>query len=101
MPTDWITYSIALGMSFACGVLGLVCIMRNGEAGDISFSDIAQATRNTELDDVFGEWVDEDTRDRSILQYGIRRRMDGLDASRIFRLVKTHQTDKEHGPASL
>ncbi|PBK74226.1 hypothetical protein ARMSODRAFT_971477 [Armillaria solidipes] len=96
----WITYSItALGMTFVCGVLGLVCIMRNGEAGDVSFSDIAKATRNTELDDVFGEWVDEDTRDRSILQYGIRRRMDGLDASRIFRLVKTHQTDKEHGPA--
>ncbi|KAK0454680.1 hypothetical protein EV421DRAFT_1729832 [Armillaria borealis] len=96
----WITYSItALGMTFVCGVLGLVCIMRNGEAGDVSFLDIAKATRNTELDDVFGEWVDEDTRDRSILQYGICRRMDGLDTSRIFRLVKTHQTDKEHGPA--
>ncbi|KAK0486099.1 hypothetical protein IW261DRAFT_1663481 [Armillaria novae-zelandiae] len=95
----WIIYSIALGVSFVCGVLGIVCIIRNGEAGDIAFSDIAKVTRNTELDDVFGEWVDEDTRDRSILQYGIRRRVDGLDTSRIFQLVKTQQTDTEHGPA--
>lgn len=94
----WITYSIALGVSFVCGVLGIVCIIRNGEAGDITFSDIARVTRNTELDDVFGEWVDENTRDRFVLQYGIRRRVDGLDASRMFQLVKTHQTDTEHRP---
>ncbi|KAK0226214.1 hypothetical protein IW262DRAFT_1457441 [Armillaria fumosa] len=43
----WITYSIALGVSFVCGVLGIVCIIRNGEAGDIAFSDIARVTRNT------------------------------------------------------
>ncbi|KAK0454219.1 uncharacterized protein EV420DRAFT_1555814 [Desarmillaria tabescens] len=51
----WMTYATALALTFVCGAIGLACIVKNGEVRDLAFLDIVRATRNVELDSVFGE----------------------------------------------
>ncbi len=48
----WFVYATALAVTAACGVVGLACILKNGEDSDLTFWDIVRATRNSELDAV-------------------------------------------------
>ena len=86
----WVTYIIALTSALFCGAIGLVCMMKNGEIRDLSFSDIAEATRNAELDNVFKEGSDEEAKKLSVLQYGVQS-SDGRKDSRVFGLVGSHE----------
>ncbi|PBK61410.1 hypothetical protein ARMSODRAFT_1064875 [Armillaria solidipes] len=67
----WMTYTIALVLTFVCGAVGLACIVKNGEVRDLAFLEIVRATRNVELDGVFGE---NDTGNTAVLQYMVERK---------------------------
>ncbi|KAK0482790.1 hypothetical protein IW261DRAFT_1679577 [Armillaria novae-zelandiae] len=83
----WIPYAVALGCTAVCGAAGLTCIVKNKEVGDLDFSAIARATRNEDLDDVFGADADEDANKDAVLQYGLQRK-DERGRFRVFELVK-------------
>ncbi|PBK91986.1 hypothetical protein ARMGADRAFT_1166138 [Armillaria gallica] len=83
----WIPYAAALVCTAVCGVAGLTCIVKNKEVGDLGFSAIARATRNDDLDDVFGAGADEDANDDAVLQYGLQRK-NGQGRFRVFELAK-------------
>ncbi|KAK0457199.1 uncharacterized protein EV420DRAFT_512846 [Desarmillaria tabescens] len=86
----WIVYAVALVCTAACGVAGLACMVKNKEIGDLSFTAIARATRNEDLDCVFGAGADKDEMDDAILQYGLEKK-DGLGRFRVFQLAKEQQ----------
>ncbi len=65
----WMTYTTALGLTLVCGAIGLACIVQNGEVRDLAFLDIVRATRNAELDGVFGE---NDAENAAVLRYKVQ-----------------------------
>ncbi len=67
----WMAYATALALSFICGGIGLACIVKNGEVRDLAFLDIVRATRNVELNVVFGE---NDAGNAAVLQYMVERK---------------------------
>ncbi|KAK0481211.1 hypothetical protein EDD18DRAFT_797586 [Armillaria luteobubalina] len=83
----WIPYAVALVCTAVCGAAGLTCIVKNKEVGDLGFSAITRATRNEDLDDVFGAGVDDDENEDAVLQYG-QQRKDGRGRFRVFDLAK-------------
>ncbi|KAK0467429.1 hypothetical protein IW261DRAFT_1613018 [Armillaria novae-zelandiae] len=67
----WIIYGIALGLTAFSGVVGLACILKDGDNESLSFMDILRATRNPKLDELYGEDMDNTTRAQSVLQYNV------------------------------
>ncbi|KAK0193426.1 hypothetical protein F5146DRAFT_381653 [Armillaria mellea] len=65
------TYATALGLTLACGAIGLACIAKDREVRDLTFLEIVRVTRNVELDGIFGKNTVEDAAE---LQYRVERR---------------------------
>ncbi|KAK0432236.1 hypothetical protein EV421DRAFT_1911140 [Armillaria borealis] len=82
----WIPYGVTLVCMAMCGVAGLACMVKNKDVGDLGFSAIAKATRNKDLDNIFGGGTDEDVNEDALLQYGLQRK-DGQGHFRVFELT--------------
>ncbi len=84
----WIVYATALAVTAACGAVGLACILKNGEDRDLTFWDIVQATRNSELDAVVYGGERGDVGESTILQYAIQGRDLDANTSGVFILAR-------------
>ncbi|KAK0445059.1 uncharacterized protein EV420DRAFT_1573231 [Desarmillaria tabescens] len=69
----WGTYATALALALICGAVGLVCMLNNDDIRDLAFSDIVRATRNAELDSIFGGEIGADARNKVVLQYNTQK----------------------------
>lgn len=85
----WIIYGTALAFTVVSGAIGLACILKDGDDESSSFMDILRATRNPELDELYGEDMDSATRAKSVLQYNVPRAY-GSNIFGIFRLTQKH-----------
>ncbi|KAK0431402.1 hypothetical protein EV421DRAFT_1927773 [Armillaria borealis] len=86
----WIIYATALAVTAACGVVGLACILKNGEDSDLSFWEIVRATRNSELDAVVEGEKRRDTGKDTTLQYAVQGKDSDANASGVFVLARPH-----------
>ncbi len=80
-----------VGSTAACGVVGLACMLKNGEDSDVAFWDIVRATRNSELDAVVEGDKHRDTGKDTMLQYAVQGKDSDANASGIFVLTRPHQ----------
>ncbi|KAK0241013.1 hypothetical protein EDD85DRAFT_934126 [Armillaria nabsnona] len=87
----WIIYATALAVTAACGVVGLACMLKNGEDSDVTFWDIVRATRNSELDAVVEGEKRGDTGKDTMLQYAVQGKDSDANASGVFVLARPHQ----------
>ncbi|PBK65014.1 hypothetical protein ARMSODRAFT_1053323 [Armillaria solidipes] len=86
----WIIYATALAVTAACGAVGLVCILKNGEDSDLTFWDIVRATRNSELDAVVEGEKRGYAGESTMLQYAIQGRDLEANTSGVFVLARPH-----------
>ncbi len=87
----WTIYTTGLAVTAACGVVRLACILKNGEDSDMTFWDIVQAMRNSELDAVVEGEKCGDTGKDTMLQYAVQGKDSDVNASGIFVLARPHQ----------
>ncbi|KAK0209695.1 hypothetical protein IW262DRAFT_1528555 [Armillaria fumosa] len=85
----WIIYGIALALTAVSGTIGLACILKDGDTENLSFMDILRVTRNPELDELYGEDMDNTTQAQSVLQYNVPKAY-GPNIFGIFRLAQRH-----------
>ncbi|PBK95086.1 hypothetical protein ARMGADRAFT_1077845 [Armillaria gallica] len=78
-------------VTVACGVVGLACILKNGEDSDVTFWDIVRETRNSELDAVVDGEKSGDTGKDTMLQYAAQGKDSDANVSGIFVLARPHQ----------
>ncbi|SJL15175.1 uncharacterized protein ARMOST_18661 [Armillaria ostoyae] len=84
----WIIYATALAVTAACGAVGFACILKNGEDRDLTFWDIVQATRNSELDAVVDGEKRRDVGESTMLQYAVQGRDLEANTSGVFILAR-------------
>ncbi|KAK0207466.1 hypothetical protein IW262DRAFT_1302681 [Armillaria fumosa] len=87
----WIIYSMALAVTAACGVIGLACMLKNREDGDLTFSAIFRATRNSELDAVLDGEKHGDAEENAMLQYAVQKTGSEANISGLFVLARSHR----------
>ncbi|KAK0462303.1 uncharacterized protein EV420DRAFT_1761573 [Desarmillaria tabescens] len=85
----WIIYGTALILTAVCGVVGLVCMLKDGEDRDLTFWDIVRATRNSELDAVVEAENGAHTGKDTMLQYAVQGKDSDANTSGVFVLARS------------
>ncbi|KAK0207471.1 hypothetical protein IW262DRAFT_1419737 [Armillaria fumosa] len=85
----WIVYITALVVTTACGAVGLVCILKDGEEHDVTFWDIVRATRNSELDVLVEGGKRGGGRKDTMLRYAVQGKDSDMNTSGVFVLARS------------
>ncbi|KAK0207465.1 hypothetical protein IW262DRAFT_1469406 [Armillaria fumosa] len=75
----WIIYATALALTATYGGIALLCMLKNRGESDLTFWDIVQATRSSDLDAVVKEEKLREAKKDTMLQY---EAVEGMDTDR-------------------
>ncbi|PBK64997.1 hypothetical protein ARMSODRAFT_1022702 [Armillaria solidipes] len=89
----WIIYATALASTATCGAVALACMLRDGEESDLTFWDIVQATRNSELDALVERKKCGDAGNDTVLQYAVQGKDSDPNTSGVFVLARSRHEE--------